>query len=42
LLAVSGFGEHEGMHDHLWKKQIAQAEARSNVQVLFPERSIDN
>jgi FlaA1/EpsC-like NDP-sugar epimerase len=42
LLAVSGFGEHEGMHDHLWKKQIAQAEARSNVQVLFPERSLDN
>ena len=42
LLAVSGFGEHEGMHDHVWKKQIAQAEARSNVQVLFPGRSADN
>ncbi len=40
LEAVHGFEEHEGMHDHLWRKQRAlAAEAPSNVQVLFPERS---
>ena len=47
LEAVSGFEEHEGMHDHLWKKQrssevTAQPPAASNVQNLFPERSADN
>ena len=42
LLAISGFDEHEGMHDHLWKKQRAVADSVSNVQVLFPERSVDN
>jgi FlaA1/EpsC-like NDP-sugar epimerase len=42
LQAVSGFDEHEGMHDHLWKKQKAQADTPSNVQVLFPERSVDS
>ncbi|MEP5765231.1 MAG: nucleoside-diphosphate sugar epimerase/dehydratase [Halieaceae bacterium] len=41
LEAVSGFEEHEGMHDRLWKKQNAQANP-SNVQELFPERSADN
>ncbi len=42
LQAVSGFEEHEGMHDHVWKKQRARAaEAPSNVQVLFPDRSAD-
>ena len=37
--AVSGFEEHEGMHDHLWKKQ--QSQAPSNVKELFPDRSAD-
>ncbi len=42
LQAVSGFEEHEGMHDHLWRRQRSLAvEAPSNVQVLFPERSLD-
>jgi FlaA1/EpsC-like NDP-sugar epimerase len=45
LEAVSGFEEHEGMHDHLWKKQqasdLAAGGPTSNVQVLFPERSAD-
>jgi FlaA1/EpsC-like NDP-sugar epimerase len=41
LMAVCGFDEHEGMHDHLWKKQKATAENMSNVQVLFPERSAE-
>ncbi len=38
--AVSGFEEHEGMHDHLWKKQQSST-APSNVKELFPERSAD-
>ena len=42
LQAVSGFDEHEGMHDHLWKKQNSQRDTPSNVQPLFPERSADN
>ena len=37
--AVIGFDEHNGMHDHLWKKQ--QAAAPSNVKTLFPERKAD-
>ena len=42
LDAVSGFEEHEGMHDHLWRKQRANSDERSsNVQELFPERSAD-
>ena len=44
--AVSGFEEHDGMHDHLWKKQRAsEAEpgiGASNVKELFPERTADN
>jgi FlaA1/EpsC-like NDP-sugar epimerase len=42
--AVSGFGEHEIRHDHLWKKQgkmVAQkvaAAAASNVKELFPDK----
>ena len=42
LDAVSGFEEHEGMHDHLWRKQRANRDKpSSNVQELFPERSAD-
>ncbi len=38
LGAVSGFHEHEGMHDHLWIRQRARSEqAESNVQSLFPK-----
>ena len=42
--AVSGFEEHRGMHDHLWKKQQALEPDHegSNVQQLFPDRSADN
>ena len=40
LEAVSGFEEHTGMHDHMWKKQQSQLTS-SNVQILFPERSAD-
>lgn len=37
LDAVSGFQEHEGMHDHLWKRQLSRSQqAESNVQALFP------
>ena len=45
--AVSGFEEHDGMHDHLWKKLQTGADddgtltsraVASNVQELFPER----
>jgi FlaA1/EpsC-like NDP-sugar epimerase len=48
--AVSGFEEHQGMHDHLWKKQQSGEDAAdasragaaiSNVKELFPERSAD-
>jgi FlaA1/EpsC-like NDP-sugar epimerase len=39
--AVIGFDEHEGMHDHLWKKQQAVGSDTSNVKELFPERSAD-
>lgn len=42
LEAVSGFHEHEGMHDYLWRKQRASGdETPSNVQELFPDRSAD-
>ena len=45
--AVSGFEEHKGMHDHLWRKQQAldgqpDSAGTSNVQELFPDRSADN
>jgi FlaA1/EpsC-like NDP-sugar epimerase len=49
--AVSGFDEHEGMHDHLWKKQqlivpalepATSRVAASNVQKLFPKRTADS
>ena len=39
--AVSGFHEHKLMHDHLWNRQRMLADKPSNVQELFPERSID-
>ena len=40
LQAVSGFEEHEGMHDQLWNRQREQdAETSSNVQALFPSAS---
>lgn len=42
LEAVSGFHEHEKMHDYLWRKQREEKEAPSNVQPLFPERSADH
>jgi FlaA1/EpsC-like NDP-sugar epimerase len=42
LAAVSGFHEHVEVHDHLWKKQRATAQASaSNVQKLFPDVSHD-
>jgi len=43
LAAVSGFHEHEEVHDYLWNKQLARAEGdgASNVQMLFPGRSQD-
>ena len=44
LAAVSGFHEHEEVHDYLWKKQRSARDtgpSLSNVQVLFPERSRD-
>lgn len=42
LAAVSGFHEHDEVHDHLWKKQrAANAAAASNVQELFPEGTSD-
>lgn len=45
LAAVSGFHEHEEVHDHLWKKQQAgdrqEGERSSNVQDLFPGQSQD-
>jgi len=42
LAAVSGFEEHDKMHDHLWRRQRDNAAgAASNVKVLFPERSLD-
>jgi FlaA1/EpsC-like NDP-sugar epimerase len=42
--AVSGFEEHRGMHDHLWKKQQTREPELegSNVKHLFPDRSADN
>jgi FlaA1/EpsC-like NDP-sugar epimerase len=40
--AVSGFHEHELVHDHLWNKQRTLTEPPSNVQELFPDRSIDS
>jgi hypothetical protein len=39
--AVSGFEEHEGMHDHLWNRQQAAGAETSNVKELFPDRSAD-
>ncbi len=39
--SVSGFEEHEGMHDHLWKRQQAAGAETSNVKELFPDRSAD-
>ncbi len=43
LAAVSGFHEHEQVHDHLWRKQQSgSARTSSNVQELFSERSKDN
>jgi FlaA1/EpsC-like NDP-sugar epimerase len=39
--AVSGFHEHKLMHDHLWNRQLTLADTPSNVQELFPDRSID-
>jgi FlaA1/EpsC-like NDP-sugar epimerase len=42
LAAVSGFHEHVEVHDHLWKKQRASAQASSsNVQKLFPDGTHD-
>jgi FlaA1/EpsC-like NDP-sugar epimerase len=42
MAAVSGFHEHDQVHDHLWKKQRAVAQAStSNVQVLFPDGTPD-
>ena len=35
--AVSGFHEHDRMHDHLWNKQRTLNEPPSNVQELFPD-----
>jgi FlaA1/EpsC-like NDP-sugar epimerase len=40
--AVSGFDEHEGMYDYIWRKQgkiIDLAKPSSNVQELFPEKT---
>lgn len=42
--AVSGFGDHQVRHDHLWKRQgklvaIDSAAAASNVKELFPDGS---
>ncbi|MCX2981178.1 polysaccharide biosynthesis protein [Halieaceae bacterium IMCC14734] len=43
LKAVSGFEGHQGMHDHVWKKQMMGSQSESsNVQMLFPMRSADN
>ncbi len=40
LAAVSGFEEHAGIYDHLWRKQRARSgEQPSNVQALFPGHS---
>jgi FlaA1/EpsC-like NDP-sugar epimerase len=40
--AVSGFHEHTGMHDHLWKKELNRPDlTASNVQVLFRDRPLD-
>ena len=39
--AVSGFHEHDRMHDHLWNKQRTLTDSSSNVQELFPDRSVD-
>ena len=37
--AVSGFGDHQVQHDHLWRKQNKRAAAdNSNVQELFPDK----
>lgn len=35
--AVSGFEEHQGMHDHLWRKLQANGVEGSNVKKLFPD-----
>jgi FlaA1/EpsC-like NDP-sugar epimerase len=42
MAAVSGFHEHQELHDHLWNKQRAAAQpSTSNVQELFPEGTPD-
>ncbi len=40
--AVSGFEEHQDIHDHLWKKQQGDTQAASNVKALFPGRQADH
>lgn len=37
LDAVSGFDEHQGLHDHVWQRQLQQSRnSDSNVKSLFP------
>ncbi len=37
---ISGFEEHQGLHDHIWNKQRSSGEfGASNVKELFPDKS---